>query len=284
MFPLRYRSLICSATLCLAAAACDAAQPDPFEIVEPAPSSVAGKADGLSLAQAAEGIYFNEFSGGFSGDEYFEVRFLGTTAAGDAVLSMRDIAGGGFRGIIDDEGAITLENGLGVGSFVPPDRLIVEPSLGGTPFLFDCVRVPGTDQEFPLTLDAGTVPADPAVQGDYAATLNAIDPVTGATLSSGNLQVTVATGGDLVRLTFGGGAFVQGAFDQPDRAAIRVSANASNPDFATFDGGGTNLSQDVLGEVVFDGGESFSAVLLLQSRDPLGQQTQQVFHLDGARL
>ena len=256
-----------------------------FEVVTPAPSDAGvGKADSLGLASAAEGIYFNEFSGGFSGDEYFEVRFLGTAADGQAVLSMRDIAGGGFLGTIDDEGAIVLEGGLGVGSFVPPDRLVVEPNLGGTPFVFDCVRVPGTDGEFPLTLDGPGEEADPEVAGDYAATLREVDPVTGETVSSSETSISVALGGSLGRVTFAGGALVQGVFDQPDRLALRVSANASNPEFSSFDGGGTNLDQDVLGEVVFDGGDSVSGVLLLQSRDPLGQQTQQVFHLDAQRL
>lgn len=247
-----------------------------------APSGATGKADSISLAVAAQGIYFNEFTGGFSGDEYFEVRFLGTTAAGESVLSMRDIAGGGFRGTIDDDGEIVLENGLGFGSFAA-DRLVVEPNLGGTPFVFDCFRVPGTDIDFPLSLDEGSVASDAAVNGEYDATLRFVDPITGATESSSQTTVTVLTGGDLGRITFPSGAIIQGVFDQTDRIAVRVSANASNPDFGTFEGAGTNLSQDVLGEVVFDGGDSLSAVLLLQSRDPLGQQTQQVIHLDAQR-
>ena len=75
----------------------------------------------------------------------------------------------------------------------------------------------------------------------------------------------------------------------PVRSVVRVVANGSSG-FATLAGSSTNTGLDVLGRIDFVnalGNEdigSLSAILVTQSRDPLGFQTQQTIRISAVRL
>jgi len=240
-------------------------------------SAVASTASGGSVDP--RGIYHNVFSGSFSGTEWFQA----VPISGTDRYRVADIFSGGFNATIDGSGNVTLDGGIGSGSFSGPDAWVIMPNLGGTVFTFDNLRAPDTTPDFPLQLDSAA-PANPILSGTWTNALQSLNPRTGAVLGSGNESLTITSTGTTLRVTDPGGLFFQGVFETPVTAGYRaISPNPSNPAFASFPGSSSNIGQDVLGRVTVESVNEMVGVFLLQTRAPLGSQQQSVFRFTMTR-
>ena len=110
------------------------------------------------------GIYFNRFSGAFSGTEWFQT--IPTPVGGPDSFRLADIFGGGLDARITPNGQITLSDGRGTGAFDGPDRYTIRPNLGGARFVFNNNRIAGTDADFPLELSSPR-PANNLLAGEW---------------------------------------------------------------------------------------------------------------------
>lgn len=224
------------------------------------------------------GIYFNRFSGGFSGTEWFQT----IPIAGTNRFSLNDIFGGGFNATITPDGIITLDGGVGDGSFSDPDNYIIMPNLGGTDFTFVNNRAPMTTVDFPLQLESPR-PANAILAGDWDNVLQTINPETGAIGAPANELLVLSTDGNTLRITDPGGLFFQGVFENGVQVAFRRIDPDPNGVFASFPGSDINFNQDMLGETTFLNTNEFVAFFLLQTRAPLGSQDQQMFRFTATR-
>ena len=227
------------------------------------------------------GIYFNRFSGQFSGTELFQVTPVnGSTTQYD----IRDIYGGGFTGTIDSAGNIVIPGESRDGMFSDSDDFIIYPFSSA--FTFASKRIPTTTVDFPLALDSPR-PANPLLDGQWNNTLRSIDPETGAMGAPGTEVITVSTSGNTVRITDPNGLFFQGVFEDGLTAGYRVVNNpnfgAARGVFATFPGSSTNVGQDLLGKLNMVSINEFRASFILQTRTPLGNQTQVLFEFQATR-
>ena len=227
------------------------------------------------------GIYFNRFVGQFNGTEWFQVTPIpGSTTQ----FNIRDIFGGGFVGTIDADGNVTIPNASMNGFFSDPDNFVIFPFNGA--FTFTSNRVPTTTVEFPLILESPRS-ANSLLNGAWTNSLRQINPETGQVLGAGNETITITTNGNTVRITDPGGLFFQGVFEDGLTAGFRVLANPNfgTPTgiFASFPGSSTNIGQDLLGEMNMININEFRASFLLQSRTPLGNQTQTLFEFVAER-
>ena len=226
------------------------------------------------------GIYHNAFSGGFSGTEWFQV----FPVAGSDRYRVADIFGGGFNATITPTGAIVLDAGAGTGSFTTPDAWTIRPTVTGVSFLFNNLRVANTDADFPLELVSAS-PANGILSGTYRSLTERLNPRTGALLSGGVENVTVLASGQTFRITDPGGLFFQGVFESPLEVGFRVvSPVPTDPRFRTFAGSSTNMTQNVLGRVRVESANSWSAIILLQTRAALGSQVQSLFRFTATRV
>jgi len=239
-----------------------------------------------ALASAARGgdidprgLYHNVFSGSFSGTEWFQV----VPIAGTDRYRVADLFSGGFNATIDAAGSVTLDGGVGSGSFSSPDAWIITPNLGGTVFTFDNLRAPDTTVDFPLQLDS-PAPANTILSGTWTNALQALNPRTGAIIGNGSEPLTITATGTTLRVTDPGGLFFQGVFETPVTAGYRaISPNPGNPAFASFPASSSNIGQDVLGRVTVESVNEMVGVFLLQTRAPLGSQQQSVFRFTMTR-
>jgi hypothetical protein len=243
----------------------------------PLPDGTADGGPDAGPSPSPGGIYLNEFSGGFSGSEWFEVVSLGAPGQ----YSLTDIFGGGFSGTIGSDGTITLDQNVGSGAFSGPDAFEIQPNLGGSQFTFSCTRAPFTTPDFQLRATT-PVTGDAALAGTFSSTTSFHDPATGAEQSSGTEVVVLTIEQGNLRITDPQGLYFQGPFAAADRAVFRVSDGADG-DFATFPGSEENVGQDLLGEVTFTGTDAFTGTFLLQSRAQLGQQQQAVVRFEATR-
>ena len=220
-----------------------------------------------------EGLYHNAFTGPFGGTEWFQV----IPIPGTDRYRMADIFSGGFNGTITSDGTVTLDGGIGGGSFSNDDDWIVTPNLGGSVFTFNSTRAPNTTPDFPLQLDSAA-PANPLLTGNWSATAQQINPRTGAVVNRFTEPLTVSAFGNSFRFTDPGGLFFQGTFESPTLVGFRVVVSTpSDTRFRTFPGSGNNLSQNMLGVAHIIDINNFTADIFLQSRAPLGSQTQAAF-------
>ena len=226
------------------------------------------------------GIYFNRFVGNFNGTEWFQV-----TPINGNQFNIRDIYGGGFVGTIDADGNVVIPGASMDGSFSGPDEFVIFPFNGQ--FTFSSNRVPTTTVDFPLILDSPR-PANDLLAGAWNNSLSQINPETGVTLGTGTEVVTLTTVGNNITITDPGGLFFRGVFEDGLTAGFRVIANPSFPPatgiFATFPGSATSIGQDLLGEMNMISINEFRASFLLQSRTPLGNQTQTLFEFQATRV
>lgn len=226
------------------------------------------------------GIYFNRFAGPFNGLEWFQL-----TTNNGTNYQLRDIYGGGWNGTINAAGNITIP-GQPSGMFSGPDNFVIFPSFAGGPFTFTCNRVPTTTPDFPLRLFSAHANASP-LDGQWNNTLRFINPETGAKGAPASEVITITTGANTIRITDPGGLFFQGVFEHGLLAGFRVVANPSFPPasgvFATFPGSGTNIGQDLLGELNLININEFRASFLLQTRTQLGTQSQSVVEFEATR-
>ena len=228
------------------------------------------------------GIYFNRFIGQFNGTEWFQV----TPVNGSSdQFNIRDIFGGGFVGTIDSDGNVIIPGASMDGFFTGPDDFVIFPFNGQ--FTFTSNRVPTTTVDFPLILESPRL-ANPLLAGAWNNNLRQINPETGAILGTGSEIITLSAAGNNITITDPGGLFFRGVFEDGLTAGFRVVANPSfSPAtgiFATFPGSATNIGQDLLGEMNMVNINEFRASFLLQSRTPLGNQTQTLFEFEATRV
>jgi hypothetical protein len=116
--------------------------------------------------------------------------------------------------------------------------------------------------------------------------IESLDPMSGEVLETRTEQYGVSVTGDLVRLTSETGAYVQGVFETDDHAGFRVVAPAGLGErFRSFAGSETNLGLNVMGDLRYEGGDTFEATMLLQSRTaPGANQHQFVERYTGVRV
>ena len=228
------------------------------------------------------GIYFNRFTGQFSGTEFFQVTPVnGSTTQ----FNIRDIYGGGFTGTIDAAGNVVIPGGSPNGMFSDPDNFVIFPFNGA--FTFTSNRIPTTTVNFPLVLDSPR-PANPLLNGQWNNTLRSINPETGVMGAPGTEIITITTAGNTVRITDPNGLFFQGVFEDGLTAGYRVAANPNfaTPSgiYATFPGSSTNIGQDLLGELNMISINEFRASFLLQTRTQLGNQNQVLIEFQATRV
>ena len=225
------------------------------------------------------GMFFNRFSGGFSGTEWFQTFYVPETQQ----YHMADIFGGGFLGVISADGKVILEQELGKGEFSDSDHYIVKPTLGGTLFTFVCNRAPYTDKDFILKLDKPHA-ANAKLSGQWRATIEVINPETGAASDKKTQDITVKSSGTTLRITDPQGQFMQGVFARHDTVAFRkIVPEPTKVGFASFEGSDVNVEQNVLGQIEFTGNNKFSGIFLMQTRTPLGSQEQKMLRYTASR-
>lgn len=224
------------------------------------------------------GIFFNEFSGSFSGTEWFQ-----TIPSGNNYI-LADIFGGGFTASITPDGVINLLGNPGGGSFSTPDDYIITPFIGGTNFTFDNNRAPFTTPDFPLQLTSAT--QGPSVfAGAFSSLTQQWNPQTGQLLGGGFENVNITLTGNSFRITDPQGLFFQGTFETPVHAGFRVVVPTPSPiAFRTFQGSATNTNLNILGEARLIDVNTFEATVLAQTRTPLGQQDQFLFTFNATRI
>jgi hypothetical protein len=248
----------------------------------PGITPISGKTE-PGVVDGMVGIYLAAFDGSLGGHALMEVR-LGD---GDGRLRVTTIDGFGFTVRVTNSGRIEvtgmqneLAGATGEGVKVSDDSFVFTATVAGSGVFPDgaisveASRVVGTDTTFPLSV----VPMNTTVLLPATITrrVTSLDPVSG-------LQTTVATG-QVTITTFNnnsaefdvplGGRFTA-AFHEPLRAVSRVVGGATG-EYATIAGSAVSGNRDVLGRFDFSDVNNFTAVLAVQSRDPLGQQTQEI--------
>jgi len=231
------------------------------------------------------GIFFNRFTGSFGGTEWFQT----IPIAGTDRYRVADIFGGGFNCTITPDGTITLDGGVGTGSFSSADAYVIRPRLGGSVFTFTNTRAPVTDTDFPLQLESA-IAGNPILAGVYRVFINSLNAETGAIESGGFENHTVTIVGDTIRVTDPDGLYLQGVFETPTRAGFRVVVpTPSDVRFRSFAGSALNFGDafgisNMLGSLRPTSVNAFEGVFQLQSRTPLGSQTQNVITMEATRL
>lgn len=180
-----------------------------------------------------------------------------------------DWFGDGFSALIDEDGAITLDEG-GTGAFSSPDQAQFSP-LSGSPSLVDLRRGPRTTADFPLTQER-MLPVDPLLADDWDIFEQNLNLVTGEAIPPDFVDVfTLQVVDESLRFTDSAGIFFQGAMDQRDRALFRYLAGTRSvglsPPFASYPGSRNNFQRDIVGLATFPDINHFSVVLALQSRE-----------------
>jgi len=240
----------------------------------------------LALAQTNQdidprGIFFNRFSGAFSGTEWFQT--IPTPGDGPDAFRLADIFGGGLDARITADGQITLLDGVGSGNFSGPDRYTIRPNLGGARFTFTCNRIDGTDADFPLEL-VSPRPANSLLAGDWETEIIEFNPETDQPISTNFETLSLTASGNSLRLTDNDGLFYQGVFENGISLLFRtIIPNPRSARFASFPEADSNSTDDVIGAINFSDINTFSGLLLLQTRAALGSQSQLAFHYRGTR-
>lgn len=246
---------------------------------KPADTPVDAVASPYSPPFDPRGIYHNAFSGAFSGTEWFQV--IPTSVVNHFVAA--DIFGGGFGVTVDSAGQITIDNGIGAGSFSSQDRFVVKPTLGGTLFTFDSMRAPDTTAELALS-PSPAVAGSQALAGTYTSQTTQLDPRTGDVIGDFEETVTIAVAGDTYRITDPQGLFFQGVFRSPTRVSFRVvTPSPKDERFQSLPGSSINFAQNMVGEATLIDANNWKAIVLLQSRTELGSQTQLAFRFRATR-
>lgn len=229
------------------------------------------------------GMYFMRNTQGgtpTSFSEWFSV----TPIAGTNRYALRDFFGYGWNGTIQPGGQITIDGGY-PGSFSGPDNFSTQVG-GGPGYLYNCNRTVGTTVDFPSLLPNPAVAGNPDRAGDYDGLTEFVNPETEGVTSSTPGNVTLTVTGTELRLSIGS-VFYEGLFVADDRVAIRVIQNTVTgwvPQYASYPGTTTNSNLDVVGELVFDTDNSFTAILCRQTRSSIGTQSQSLLRVTGNRV
>lgn len=253
-------------------------------------AAIAGTA-GSALAQGADGargvtdldprgVYFNRFTGGFPGTEWFTTMPI----SGTNRYRLADIVGGGWNAIVTPEGAVDILNAPGDGQYSDANNYILNPSFAGSTFVFNNNRAPFTDVDFPLQLISPTAGSS-MLSGVYTTLTQIVNPETGEILSGGFEDNTVSVLGSSFNVTDPAGEFFNGVFETPTRVGFRVVVPTPNDTrFRTFAGSSLSLNQNLMGSVRITSINTFEATFLFQSRTGLGNQSQGITIMSGERV
>ena len=226
------------------------------------------------------GVYFNRFTGGFPGTEWFTT----IPISGTDRYRLADIVGGGWNAIVTPEGAVDILNAPGDGQYSDADNYILNPSFAGSTFIFNNNRAPHTDVDFPLQM-ATPVAGNPMLFGVYTTLTQTVNPETGAILTGLTEDNTILIVGDIFSVENAAGVFYRGVFETPTRVGFRVVVpRPSDVRFRTFLGSSTSLRQNLLGSVRITSINTFEATYLLQTRTGLGNQNQSIITMSGERV
>ncbi len=226
------------------------------------------------------GVYFNRFTGGFPGTEWFTT----IPTNGTNRYRLADIVGGGWGALVTPEGAVDILNAPGDGQYSDADNYILNPSFAGSTFTFNNNRAPHTDVDFPLQLFS-PVAGNSMLSGVYTTLTQSVNPETGEIQSGNTEDNTVLIVGDIFSITNPASEFFRGVFETPTRVGFRVVVPTPNDlRFRTFAGSAISLNQNLLGSVRLTSINSFEATLLLQSRTGLGNQSQGIVTMSGERV
>ncbi len=225
------------------------------------------------------GVYFNRFTGGFPGTEWFTTMPI----SGTDRYRLADIVGGGWNAIVTPEGAVDILNAPGDGQYSDEDNYILNPSFAGSTFVFNNNRAPYTDVDFPLRLISPVVGSS-MLSGVYTTHTQTVNPETSEILSGEFEDNTVSILGSSFRVTDPAGDFFAGVFETPTRVGFRVVVPTPNDTrFRTFAGSSLSLSQNLMGSVRITSINTFEATFLFQSRTGLGNQSQGITIMTGER-
>lgn len=228
----------------------------------------------------ARGVYYHTFSGSFSGSEWFQCFQLDAPGS----VHMGDVqAAGAWGGAVDAQGQILLGDGVATGSFSSPDDFTLHLTVSG--FVFDSVmnRVPGTDHDFPVRLER-VLPSNSKLAGAWSGPRRRVDPRTGQTQLTEESRVSVST--DLLSISLEVpdlGVFA-GVFNTHEQAGFRVVApRPSDARYRSFPGSSISISRNMLGELIVEDINTLRWTLLLQTRQPVGAQSQTLWHFSLTR-
>lgn len=245
-------------------------------------SAAAQEAEGLGGVTDLDprGVYFNRFTGGFPGTEWFTT----IPISGTNRYRLADIVGGGWNAVVTPEGAVDILNAPGDGQYSDADNYILNPSFAGSTFVFNNNRAPHTDVDFPLQL-VSPIAGNPMLSGVYSTLTQSVNPETGEILSGSTEDNTVWIVGDIFSITDPAGEFFRGVFETPTRVGFRVVVpRPSDTRFRTFAGSEISLNQNLMGSVRITSINTFEATLLFQSRTGLGNQSQGITIMSGERV
>ena len=221
------------------------------------------------------GVYFHSYTGPFSATEWIHIWEI----EGERRYEFSDIRGlVPYRGTITTQGAITWDttaNTSGSGAFLSQNRASQTLVFNGSNFPSELYRAPGTDAEFITQIDSREQ-GDTSLSGQWSVLIEALDPMSGDVLSTRTERFDVLVTDELVRLTSETGDFMQGVFETDDHAGFRVVVPGGLGErFRSFEGSETNTSMNILGDLRYDGADTFTATMLLQSRAAPGPNQHQ---------
>lgn len=226
------------------------------------------------------GVYFNRFTGGFPGTEWFTTLPI----AGSTNYRLADIVGGGWNAIVTPEGAVDILNAPGDGQYSDEDNYILNPSFAGSTFVFNNNRAPYTDVDFPLQLES-PVDGNSMLTGTYNTTKRTVNPETGEILTETTELSEVLIVDDIFSITDPANRFYRGVFETPTRIAYRVVVpTPSDTRFRTFPGSALTIRQNLMGLTRMTSINSFEATYLFQTRTGLGNQQQSIITHTSVRV
>ncbi len=219
------------------------------------------------------GVWFHAWSGSTAGTGW-----VLALAEEPGALYLADVRGEGVRVAIDGQGVITSREpvpGDGAdGRLVSPDHAVLDWRKHGLTFSSMLMRVPFVPPDFPLALESPCA-GDETLAGAWRGVVTDLSPTTGEVLGRIEVEVRLSVGGDTLLLTRPDGSWDRGLFETPTRVVFRVcDAIPADERFRTVTGAGTSRGVDVVGEARVLGRNLLEVLLLLQTRDEVGDQRQ----------
>ena len=230
------------------------------------------------------GVFFHSYTGPFSAVEWIDIRAID----GENRYQFSDIRGlAPYQGQISPNGQITWDNtgnSSGTGQYSDQDNATMTLNYFGGTYQSTMRRAPGTDADF-ITQIESRESGNTSLAGDWDLTINQLDPTTGDLILSSTMSGSISVTDDIMRLSYDDGTYFQGVFESENHAGFRVVLPVGNlPDqFASFEDSETSLTQNLLGDLRFDGVDGFSATFLTQTRRAPGAQQQFVYTVSGTR-
>ncbi len=231
----------------------------------------------------ARGVFYHTFDGSFDGSEWFQSFDLDSPNA----VHMGDInAGGAWAGTVDAGGNILLgETGnLATGIFSDPDHFSLEITVSGLRFDSVMNRVPGTTPDFPVQLDQLVRP-NWKLAGQWVGTRERIDPRTGGVLESHDVSVITSAGLFDLHLHVEGFADFAGVCNTHEQVGFRVVVPTPNDvRYRSFPGSTISVARNMLGELLVHDINTLSWTLMLQTRQSVGNQSQELWLFELERM